>query len=166
MNPPDSSARLLQNKISAPFQASPRQGDNTQVQAGFQASLTDSGSLNTSTTKAESQASLSSKGQIAKVKVTKGKGQKSKRFKADGLTFRVRLSDRGYRVMLLLVEGGRERELYLASLRSAELAEIEHDSAAFLAKVKEKLRARIVKADDSEAAKLKTLLTTIEEKNK
>ena len=100
------------------------------------------------------------------IKAPKGKGQKSQTVKISGLTFRVRLSDRGYRVMLLTVEQGRQHEPYLVSFRRPEWKAVEHKSAAFLEKVKEKLRARIVKADDNEAAKLKTLLTTIEEASK
>ncbi len=160
MNAPDSSARLLQNKSFAPFQASLKSANNIQQLNESQASLKNADHSNPTKDKANSQASLNS-GQTATVKATKGKGQKSKRLKAAGLTFRVRLSDRGYRVMLLTVEEGRERELYLASLLSEEWSEVEHNSAAFLEKVIAKLRVRIAKADDKKRTELRDLLSKI-----
>lgn len=95
------------------------------------------------------------------VKATQGNGQKSKTVKINGLSFRVRLSDRGFRVMLLTVEEGRQREPYLASLRRSEWQGVEDDKPAFLAKVKEKLSQRIEKAAENEKGKLQFLLTKI-----
>jgi hypothetical protein len=112
--------------------------------------------------KAASLASQKREVKAVKVKASQGKGQRSKTVKTNGLTFRVRLSDRGYRVMLLTVELGRQREPYLASLRRAEWQAVEGDKAAFVAKVKEKLHQRIEKASDEDRDKLQSLLATIE----
>ncbi|MEP7337192.1 MAG: hypothetical protein ABI977_05560 [Acidobacteriota bacterium] len=97
------------------------------------------------------------------MKAPQGNGQKSKTVKVNGLTFRVRLSDRGYRVMLLTVEEGRQREPYLVSLRRNEWAVIENDKAAFVVKVREKLRQRIAKASEGEKDKIQSLLARIPE---
>ncbi|MDX2042492.1 MAG: hypothetical protein SF097_14825 [Acidobacteriota bacterium] len=112
--------------------------------------------------KVEKMASQKNEQLPVKVKASEGKGQKSKTVNVNGLKFRVRLNDRSYRVMLLAADG----EPYLCSLRHSEWQAIADNPSAFLEKVKEKLRARIVKADDTEAAKLKTLLATIEEKSR
>lgn len=106
-------------------------------------------------------ASQERKEKTFEVKAPRGNGQKSKTIKVNGLTFRVRLSDRGYRVMLLTVEAGRQREPYLVSLRRNEWLAIENDKDALLAKVKEKLGQRIAKASENERAKLQSLFTWI-----
>lgn len=111
---------------------------------------------------AHSLASQKRGGKAVNVKATKGDGQKSKTIKVNGLTFRVRLSDRGFRVMLLTVEVGRQHEPYLVSLRRNEWEAVEGDKAAFVAKVIEKLRQRLEKASDGESGKLQLLLATIE----
>lgn len=86
---------------------------------------------------------------------SKGKGQDSKTIKVDSLAFRVRLNDRGYRVMLL------PQDHYLVSLLSSEWTTVESDKAAFVCLVKEKLRTRIDSAKDEQRDKLRALLTTI-----
>lgn len=156
MNPPASSARLLQNKTSAAFLASQKMA--SQKSAHQQAAALPKMASQT----VEPMASQKNEQPPVNVKASQGKGQKSKTVKVNGLRLRVRLNDQSYRVMLLASDG----EPYLCSFRLPEWAAVEHNNAAFLEKVKEKLRARIVKADDNEAAKLKTLLTTIEEKSR
>jgi len=111
--------------------------------------------------KMPSLASLKRGKQGVQVKATPGDGQKSRTVKVSGLTFRVRLSDQGYRVMLMMVEAGRQREPYLVSLRRSEWASVENDKVAFMAKVKEKLSQRIEKASDEEIDRLQCLLATI-----
>ncbi len=151
MNPPYSSARLQQNKQVAAFLASQKldamasqKTEEPQPQA-----------------MPEMACQKSERSQV-QVSASQGKGQQSKTVKINDLKFRVRLNDNSYRVMLLLPDG----EPYLVSLLKAEWKLVEKDSAAFLEKVTVKLRVRIGKADEELAAKLKTLLTTIEEANK
>lgn len=101
-----------------------------------------------------------------KVTASIGNGQKSKTIKYNGLALRVRLSDRGYRVMLLASGAGQRREPYLVSLRRSEWAAVENDNAAFLHLVKEKLTERIARAEDGDRAKLESLLQQIKEATK
>ncbi len=98
-----------------------------------------------------------------KVAASKGNGQKSKTIKLPHLTFRVRLNDRGLRVMLLTNGEGQRREPYLVSLRRSEWAAVENDTAAFLRLVKNKLRERIAKATEGDRPKLASRLRQIEE---
>lgn len=158
MSAPDSSARILQAATTAPLMASQK--------GQFLASQKNESKARAITVSLASQKgqSLASQGggKAVNVKASKGDGQKSKTIKAYGLTFRVRLSDRGFRVMLLTVEDGRQHEPYLVSLRRDEWAAVEHDKAAFVAKVREKLCQRIAKASDGEKQKLQLLLSKIE----
>ncbi|HEX8999886.1 MAG TPA: hypothetical protein VGB07_08295 [Blastocatellia bacterium] len=94
------------------------------------------------------------------VNTTKGSGQDSKTIKLHGLTFRLRLNDRGYRVML------QPGDRYLVSLRSSEWSAVEHNKAAFVGTVKEKLRERIAKSSGGDRIKLESLLQQIEEASK
>ena len=65
--------------------------------------------------------------------------------------------------MLLTVENGERHEPYLCSLRRSEWAKVKNDTAAFLTKVKDKLRDRIRKNEDGDRDKLPALLQQIEE---
>lgn len=159
MNPPDSSARLQQNKSVAALMASQKLEPMASQKSAHQQT--------TAFPKMASQtvepvARQKNEEPPVKVNASQGKGQKSKTVKLKSLKLRVRLNDRSYRVMLLAVDG----EPYLCSLRRPEWEAVEDKPAVFLEKVKEKLRARIVKATDIESAKLKTLLATISEKSK
>lgn len=154
MNPPASSARLQQNQSVAAFLASQKvEKMASQKSAHQQAAALPKMASQT----VEPMASQKNEQPPVKVKASQGKGQKSKTVKVNGLKFRVRLNDRSYRVMLLASDG----EPYLCSLRLSEWATVEHDSAAFLVKVKEKLRARIVQASGEGKAKLIDLLQQI-----
>ncbi len=159
MSAANSSARISQTTTNAPL-ASHKHGGKAVKQV---ASLASQKRESTARIKAASLASQKRGEKGVNVKATKGDGQKSKTIKVNGLTFRVRLSDKGFRVMLLTVEDGRQHEPYLASLRRDEWAVIESDKAAFVVKVREKLKQRITKASEGEKDKIQSLLTRIPE---
>ncbi len=169
MSAANSSARVSQTTASAPFLASQKNEDKAVEQTTFVEPLASQETAEQGTSQGLAmagqgktyQASQERKEKAVKVKAPQGNGQKSKTVKVNGLTFRVRLSDRGYRVMLLMVEAGRQREPYLVSLRRNEWTAVENDKAALLAKVKEKLRQRIDKASENERDKLQSLLIWI-----
>ncbi len=166
MSEPDSSARILQSTTTAPFLASQKNESQTEkhvtsyVPLASQKLEEKQGEQATPMAgqKKQTLASQKREKQTVKIKASQGTGQKSKTVKINGLTFRVRLSDRGYRVMLLTVEAGRQHEPYLVSLRRSEWQAVENDEVAFLAKVKEKLGQRIGKAPDEEKNKVNLLV--------
>ena len=162
MSAPDSSARILQAATTAPLLASQKSQGKAVEPAAYVEPLASQKRESTARIKADSLASQKRGGKAVNVKATKGDGQKSKTIKVNGLTFRVRLSDQGFRVMLLTVEEGRQHEPYLVSLRRNEWEAVKGDKAAFVAKVMEKLRQRLAKASDGERGKLQLLLATIE----
>ncbi len=166
MSAANSSARISQTAPNAPFLASQKSQGNAIEPAASVESLAsqkrDEKAIEKTASlagqKKQTLASQKCEVKAVKVKASQGSGQKSKTVKINGLTFRVRLSDRGYRVMLLTVEEGRQREPYLVSLRRSEWQAVEDDKPAFLVKVKEKLCQRIAKAADGERGKLQSLL--------
>lgn len=169
MSVANSSARISQTTTTAPLLASQKSQDKAVEPAASGEPLASQKHNGKAIKKAaslagqKSQALASQKREekAIQVKAAQGNGQKSKTVKIDSLTFRVRLSDRGYRVMLLMVEQGRQREPYLVSLRRSEWQAVEQDKPAFLAKVKEKLCQRITKASDDERGKMELLLAMI-----
>lgn len=169
MSVANSSARVSHTATNAPLLASQKsQGKAVKPAASVEplASQKHSGkaikkAASLAGQKSQMLASQKTEEKAVQVKAPQGNGQKSKTVKVNGLTFRVRLSDRGYRVMLLTVEAGRQREPYLASLRRSEWQAVEHDKPALLAKVREKLCQRIEKAAEDEKGKLQTLFAMI-----
>lgn len=170
MSAGNSSARISQTAPNAPLLASQKSQGNAIEPATFLEPMASQKRGEKARKKApllagqkrQTLASQERKENIVKVKASQGNGQKSKTIKVNGLTFRVRLSDRGFRVMLLTVKEGRQREPYLASLRRSEWAEVKHDKPAFLTRVKEKLCQRISKASDEEKGKMELLLALID----
>lgn len=169
MSEPDSSARLLQRAKTAPFLASQEIESQTEKQVAYCDTLASQkreekqGGLTVPMAgqKKQTLASPKREKQAVKVKAQQGNGHKSQTVKINSLTFRVRLSDRGYRVMLLTVEAGRQREPYLVSLRRSEWLEIESDKTAFFEVVRKKLNRRIAEASGGDKNKIQALLEQI-----
>ena len=111
MNVANSSARISQTATNAPLLASQKsQGKAVEPAASVEplASQKHSGKATKKASflagqKTQTLASQKREEKTIQVKAPQGNGQKSKTVKINGLTFRVRLSDRGYRVMLLTV---------------------------------------------------------------